>query len=106
VTTRGRPRTFIVECYAPGIDEAAVAAAVARARAAVARLAAGGDQIEYEGAVLVAEDEVVFHTFGADRPEVVERASLEAGLGHERVVESIAIDGKDIRSGGRPTPGE
>ncbi len=91
----GSVRTFLAECYIPGIEESSVAAAATRARAAVRALVAAGERIEYLGAVLVAGDEVVFHTFGAQDPVLVERASRNAGLAFERIVESVAVDGAD-----------
>lgn len=101
----GHERTFLVECYAPGIDEPAVAAAAACAREVVARLVEDGERLAYLGAVLVAEDEVVFHAFGANDPALVEQASREAGLRHERIVESVAVDGADPGLGWRGTTG-
>lgn len=97
----GRRRTFLVECYVPGIDEPAVAEAAARARQTAARLAQGGEALAYLGAVLVAADEVVFHAFSAHDPALVEQASREAGLRHERIVESVAVDGADPGLGWR-----
>jgi hypothetical protein len=84
-------RTYLVECYAPGIDQPAVEAAATRARVAVASLQAGGSSIEYLGAWLVASDEVVFHSFRADGPELVRDASTSAALAFERIVESVGI---------------
>ena len=84
-------RTYLAECYLPGTDAAAVAAAGERARAATAELAADGLELEYLGALHVAADEVVFHAFVASDPEVVIEASRRARLGSERVVESRAV---------------
>jgi hypothetical protein len=87
-------RTYLVECYAPGIDQPAVEAAATRARAAVASLRADGGAIEYLGAWLVASDEVVFHSFRSEGPELVRDASTSAALAFERIVESVGI-GRD-----------
>lgn len=79
--------TWLVECFAPGIDDAAVAAAAERVRAVVAERA----DIAYLGALLMAEDEVVFHAFRAGDAAAVREASATAGLQFERVVESIGV---------------
>jgi hypothetical protein len=91
-------RTYLVECYAPGIEQPAVEAAAGRARAAAAGLRASGGAIEYLGAWLVASDEVVFHSFRADDLEIVRAASTSAALAFERIVESVGIgpDGMPI----------
>ena len=98
-----RPRrTWLVECYSPGIEEEAVARAGARARAAVDEIGRGEPAIDYLGAFLVAADEVVFHAFAADDEALVEAASRRADLRHERIVESVAVpppgssDGPDM----------
>jgi hypothetical protein len=83
--------TWLVECFAPGIDDAAVAAAADRVRAVLARREAGGAGIEYLGALLMAEDEVVFHAFRGTDVEGVRAISTAAGLEFERVVESIGV---------------
>ncbi|HEY6569752.1 MAG TPA: hypothetical protein VIZ22_05650 [Candidatus Limnocylindrales bacterium] len=90
-------RTFLVECYGPDIDAGSVAAAGARARAACDRLERVGVDAHYLGAVLVAEDDVVFHAFAGADAAGIEVVCREAGLVHERVVESIAVttDGSD-----------
>jgi hypothetical protein len=86
-------RTFLVECYLPGIDEAGVAEAATRARLAAGELHARGDAIAYLGATLVPADEVVFHAFTAPDAAIVEAASRAAGLSFERVVESTGVPG-------------
>ncbi|MCI0346722.1 MAG: hypothetical protein L0221_14965 [Chloroflexi bacterium] len=83
--------TYLVECFAPGIDDVAVAAAADRARAAVDELRAQGSEVEYVGALLMAEDEVVFHAFRAPGTDAVLGASRAAGLAFERVVESVGV---------------
>ena len=86
-----RPRTFLVECFTPGVDEAAVAAAGDRARAVAADLRDGGSRIEYLGALLVSGDEVVFHVFAAESADDVKAAGTAAELPYERVVESVGV---------------
>ena len=84
-------RTFLVECYLPGVQEAAVVEAGKRARAAADEMRRRGSDIAYIGATLVAADEVVFHTFSAADPAIVDETSRVAGLSFERVVESIGV---------------
>jgi hypothetical protein len=86
-------RTFLVECYVPGIAEGDVAAAGERARRVADELRAGGRDVAYLGALFVAADEAVFHQFRAVNASVVVEASRMAGLPFERVVESIGVDG-------------
>ena len=84
-------RTWLVECYGPGIGEASVTAASDRARAAVEVERAAGRWIEYLGALVMPSDEAVFHAFSADEAALVAGASSRAGLRYERIVESVAV---------------
>lgn len=88
-------RTFLVECYLPGVAAADVAAAGERARQAAEELRASGGEIAYLGALFMAADEAVFHQFRASNAAVVVDASRLAGLAFERVVESV-----DVEAGG------
>jgi hypothetical protein len=92
-------RTFLVECYLPGIAEADVAAAGERARQAADELRATGREVAYLGAMFVAADEAVFHQFRAPDVTAVIDASQLAGLAFERVVESVDVDGGGLRVG-------
>jgi hypothetical protein len=83
--------SFLVECYAPGIERGAVQSAGDRARAASAALRDEGHAVEYLGALLVPGDEVVFHFFNSDSACTVHEASARACVAYERVVESIAV---------------
>jgi hypothetical protein len=90
------PRTYLVECFTPGIDEAAVAAAGDRARAAALELSTAGLRIDYLGALLMSGDEVVFHAFASNDPAAVASASTTAGLTFERIVESVGVDARSL----------
>jgi hypothetical protein len=92
-------RTYLVECYSPGIERAAVADAGERARAASAAVRMPGRVVDYLGALLVADDEVVFHAFRAADEAIVSEVSRRAELRFERIVESIAIDGAEVAQG-------
>ena len=87
-------RTFLVECYLPGVAERDVAEASERARHVTEEMRAGGRDVAYLGALFVAADEAVYHQFHASDASVVVDASRMAGLSFERVVESIGLDGE------------
>lgn len=89
-------RTWLVECYGPGIDAASVAEASDRARAAVEVARGHGAFIEYLGALLIASDEAVFHAFAAPSMPEVDAASTKAGLQFARIVESVSIAAPEL----------
>lgn len=93
-TTTGTPRlrSFLVECYSPGIRRDEVAAAGDRSRAAAEALRHSGRQIEYVRALLVPGDEVVFHLFLARDARLVREAVSRASVTYERIVESIVVE--------------
>jgi hypothetical protein len=84
-------RTFLVECYKSGLDQAEVESAAERVATASAELRAEGHGVEYVGAILVPGDEAVFHVFAAECADTVREASLRASVQHERVVESVTV---------------
>jgi hypothetical protein len=84
-------RTYLVECYKPGLERVEVESATDRALAVSAALREEGRRVEYVGAILVPEDEVVFHVFAAESAATVIEASVRASVACERVVESIAV---------------
>jgi hypothetical protein len=87
-----RTRTYLVECYSPGITHADVESSARRAAAAASKLSHEGRAVEYDGAILVPEDETVFHLFSSGSAEVVREASTRAAVRFERVVESVAVN--------------
>jgi hypothetical protein len=97
-------RTYLVECYTPGIDRAAVESAGARATAAAAQMRAEGHRVEYVQALFVSADEAVFHVFAADEPTAVREAVIRAGVAFERIVDAVEIGRPERtkrRGGGR-----
>ena len=90
-TSASLRRTYIVECYVPGIKRSKVEREVDRVRAASAELREEGLKLEYAGAILVPGDEVVFHIVASEYEETVREASVRASLSYERVVEFIAV---------------
>jgi Nickel responsive protein SCO4226-like len=81
------PRTYLVECFWPEVDEPQHAAAAERARAAALERQEEGDDVEFLGSILVPADETVFCLF-AGREQDVRAASERAGLPFERVLEA------------------
>ncbi len=99
-------RTWLAECYSPGIDRSDVALAEERARTAAAELRDSGSRIEYLGALLVPDDEVVFHAFTASDASSVREAGRLAGIRIDRVVEAETVDTGDAEGAlGRLLPG-
>ena len=80
-------KTYLVECFWPGVTEGQTETAARRARKA-AQLA----DVEFLGSILVLGDETVFCLFEGDEASVVAVAA-EAGIRFERVLESVRIDG-------------
>jgi Protein of unknown function (DUF4242) len=90
--------TYLVECYWPGLTREIVEAVDARARAQAAEQVPPA--IRYLGSVLVPGDEVVFFEFEASSPEEVARASADAGIPFDRVVESVRVTPvEEVRGG-------
>jgi hypothetical protein len=84
-------RTYLAECYSPGIDRDLVTSCGQRASAAASELTDEGLQVEYLGALLVPGDEVVFHLFAASSPADVREASTRAGVEFERVLDLLPV---------------
>lgn len=98
-------RTYLLECYEPGLERAEVESATDRALAAAAKLREEGRKVEYVGAILVPEDEVVFHIFAAESEAAVREAGVRASVEYERVVESVAVGQLELRrKQAEPTP--
>lgn len=84
-------RTYIVECFLPDVDDAAVQQSADAAAAASRFVDTGSGRVEYLGALLIAVDEVVLHAFRASDLELVREASMAAGISYARIVESVEI---------------
>jgi hypothetical protein len=81
------PRSFIAECFWPGVDDAEVEALDGRALAAAGELAATGEPVRYLGAILVRDDEVVLCQFEGTAAAVRRAADL-AEIPFERILET------------------
>jgi len=92
-TTTATPRrTFLVECFVPPANDAAIADAHARIRSLVGPDASGAEAaVAYLGALVIADDEVVFHLFRAPVLRSVRDLLDQAGVAFERIVESVVV---------------
>jgi hypothetical protein len=85
-------RSYLVECYWPGVSEEKLAAATQRVRTAASELRRHGRELRFVGSILVPADETVFCLFDGLEADV-RTASEQAGVPFERVLESLLIDG-------------
>ncbi len=97
--TTGGARTFLLECFWPGVTEAAIAAAALRARRAAHELAEAGRPARYLGSQLVPGDEVVFFELEADSEQTARELGLRAEIPYERVVGSVRVPANRTRKG-------
>ena len=73
---------FTVKCFWPGVTEEELRAAVARV---------GADDAAFQGAYLLAADDLVLALFDGESPLAVKRAGERAGMPCERVIETVWI---------------
>ena len=88
-------RSYLVECYWPGVSEDALVGASRRAREAAAELRRDGADVDFLSSILVLVDETVFCLFNGCEADV-RAASEEAGVPFERVLESLRIDVREM----------
>ena len=93
MSASGKVRSYLVECYWPGVSEEKLALAVQRAWAAAAELRRDGRRLRFLGSILVPTEETVFWLFDGLEADV-RTVSVQAGFPFERVLESLRIDGK------------
>jgi hypothetical protein len=91
-TAGSRSRSYVVECYWPGVSEEKLTAAARRADEAASALRELGADVDFVGSILVPADETVFCLFDGIEEDVRE-ASERAGVPFERVLESLRVDG-------------
>ena len=91
-----RPKSYLVECYWPGVSEEQVVAVADRAHEAACALRERGADVDFVGSILVPTDETVFCLFDGIE-EHVREASERAGVPFERVLESLRVDGGQQR---------
>jgi hypothetical protein len=93
VSGSDEPRSYLVECYWPGVTEQTLAVTLGQAQAAARALRREGRQITLVGTIFVPADETVFCLFDGLEADV-RTVSSQAGVPFERVLESLRIDGK------------
>ena len=94
-----RPRTYLVECYWPGIDAKALASAERRVRETSVELGSDPGQAVFLGSVLVPADETVF-CFFEGREADVRAACVRAEIPFERVLEAGPVEIRSHAKGG------
>lgn len=100
MSSRARSRTYLVECFWPGVTVDEAVATARRARAAASSLSRDGHELQLLCSILVPGDETVFHLFDGEEADV-RAASEQAGMPFERVLESVCIDGGRTEGQGR-----
>jgi hypothetical protein len=85
-----RSKSYLVECYWPGVSEEVLAATVERAREAAAELRRQGGEVDLLTAILVPDDETVFCLFEGAEADV-RAVSERADVPFERVLASLWI---------------
>ncbi|HYZ79532.1 MAG TPA: hypothetical protein VE596_19390 [Gaiellaceae bacterium] len=83
---------YLVELYLPRRDEAALADAAVRARAASEQLTSEGRQGRYLRTIFVPQDEICFHLYEAQAADVVGEASRRAQIAYERIVRAVSVE--------------
>lgn len=86
-----RTRTFLVERYRPGLDEASARTAVTRLERAAEVMTAEGNPVIHVGSVLMPVDQVVFTVIEAIDEAAARRVHVRAGLSLDRIAEAISI---------------
>jgi hypothetical protein len=84
--TEGGIPEYVVECFWPGVDDAAVRALDARAASAAEESTRHGEPVRYLGSLLMRADEVVLCRFEGTEP-AVRRVAETADVPFERILE-------------------
>jgi hypothetical protein len=91
VSENSERRSYLVECYWPGVSEEKLTFVAQRAQAAAYELRGEGRELRFLGSILVVADETVFCLFDGLEADV-RTVSEQAGLPFERVLESLRLD--------------
>jgi hypothetical protein len=83
-------RSYVLECYWPGVTEQAFVETTDRARNVVAELRRGGRDVSMREAILVRSDEIVFCLFEGLEEDVRTAGEL-AGISFERILEAVSV---------------
>jgi hypothetical protein len=101
VSRTDRSKSYLVECYWPGVSEEALAAAIERTREAAAEVTREGGKVDFLGSILVPADETVFCLFDGAEADV-RAVSEQAGVPFERVLESLRFDVGQVEEEEKP----
>jgi len=82
-------RTYLMECYWPGVTEQAYAETAARASHAARALQGSGHDVRFLDSLLMLADETVFYRFAGASAADVEEVCTRAGLQVGRIVEYV-----------------
>lgn len=88
---------YLAECLWPGVTQAQLEAADARARGSAEATAGTREEIVYSGSLLMPEDEVVFFAFEGPSANAVQTVARHARIPFERIVESVRTAGTTER---------
>ncbi|HEY1370423.1 MAG TPA: nickel-binding protein [Gaiellaceae bacterium] len=86
--------TILVEHYWPGVTAEAFRSAAERVRASAEEMSSAGAPIRFLHATFVPEDEAAFCVLAAASPDLVEEAYRRAGVGFERIVDALELEGE------------
>jgi hypothetical protein len=86
-----RTRTFLVERYRSGLDEATARTAVARLERAAQAMTAEGIPVVHVGSVLMPVDQVVFTVIEAIDEAAARQVHERADLSLDRIADAIPI---------------
>ena len=88
--------SYLVERYLPGLSEADVRAALARAQAACEELRATGLQIRYLGSMFLPLEEACFCRFDSESADAITAVNQRARFALTRITAGVAIAPEDF----------
>lgn len=86
-----RTRTFLVECYWPGVDEAIARTVVSSLERAARAMTAEGTPVEHVGSILMPTDQVVFSLIEAADELAARQVNERADVPLDRIAAAIAL---------------
>jgi hypothetical protein len=86
-----RTRTFLVERYWPGVDEAIARSVVANLERAARAMTSEGTPVEHVGSILMPADQVVFSIIEAADEGVARRVNERANVPLDRIAAAVTL---------------
>jgi hypothetical protein len=86
-----RTRTFLVERYWPGVDEAIARTVVSSLEREARAMTAEGTPVEHVGSILMPADQVVFSLIEAASESVVRQVNERARMPLDRIAAAISL---------------